>query len=79
MQFKPRQKMSLQGNVAENWRMFRQRLELFLTAKEAHKKADEEKIAMLLTTMGLEALERYNHVEFEESEDRKKYDTVISK
>lgn len=79
MEFKPPQSLSLQGNVAENWRIFRQRFELFLTAKEAHKKADEVKIAMLLTTMGPEALDRYNHLEFEEGEDPKKYNTVISK
>lgn len=79
MEFQPPQRLSLQGNVAENWRIFRQRFELFLTAKEAHKKHDEVKIAMLLTTMGPEALDRYNHLEFKEGEDPSKYETVISK
>ena len=48
--------LSLQGNPAENWRRWRQRFELYLTAKEADKKSDATKIAMLLSAIGPEAL-----------------------
>ena len=60
--FKPPEQLSLEGNPAENWRRWRQRFELYLLAKEAHEKADKIKIAMLLSSIGPEALERYNHL-----------------
>ena len=59
--FKPPEQFSLEGNPAENWRRWRPRFELYLLAKEAHEKADKIKITMLLSAIGPEALERYNH------------------
>ena len=43
------------------------------------KKPDETKIAMLLSAIGPEALERYNHFEWSEGEDRSKFDDVKAK
>ena len=59
--FRPPEQLSLEGNPPENWRRWRQRFELYLLAKEAHEKDDKIKIAMLLSAIGPEALERYNH------------------
>ena len=59
--FKPPQQLSLERSPAENWRRWRQRFELYLLGKEAHEKADKIQIAMLLSAIGPEALERYNH------------------
>ena len=79
MEFKPPDHISLQGNVAENWRNWKQRFDNFLIAKEAHKKDDMIKIAMLLTCIGPEALDRYNNFTYEEDEDKKKYAIVVKK
>ena len=63
--FKLPKYLSLQGNPAENWRWWRQRFELYLTAKEPDKKPDVTKIAMLLSAIGPEILERFNHFEWQ--------------
>ena len=84
--FKPPEALSLEGNPAENWRRWRQRFELYLAAKEATEKADSIKIAMLLSAIGPEVLERYNHFTWDEGtteapgpEDRKKYKDTVEK
>ena len=56
-----------------------QRFELYLVAKEKTEKPDETKIAMLLSAIGPEALERYNHFEWSEGEDNTKFDDVKAK
>jgi hypothetical protein len=60
MDFKPPENLLVQGNVADNWRLWRQCFQNFLLAKESHEKHDDIKIAMLLTCIGPEAVERYN-------------------
>lgn len=40
MDFKPPEALSLEGNVHENWKLFKQQFENFLIAKEASKKDD---------------------------------------
>jgi len=77
--FKLPEYLSLQGNPSENWRRWLQRFELYLVAKEETKKPDETQIAMLLSVIGPEALERYNHFEWSEGEDNTKFDDVKAK
>lgn len=68
--FKFPENLSLQGNPSENWRRWWiQRFELYVAAKEMTKKPDATKIAMLLTAVEPDALERYNHFEWQEGED----------
>ena len=43
--FKPPPELSLQGNPSENWRRWRQRFEVYLTAKDSNSKEDDIKIA----------------------------------
>ena len=54
-----------------------------MTTKEADKKPDATKIAKLLSVIGLEALERYTHFEWQteesEPEDKTKYKVVLKK
>ena len=59
--FKPPEQLGLKGSPAGNWRRWRQVFESYLLAKEAHEKANKIKITMLLSAIGPEALERYNH------------------
>lgn len=59
-QFKPPTPLLLTGNLAENWRRWEQRYLLYMTATGANTKPEPVKIAILLHTIGEEALEVYN-------------------
>ena len=64
---KPPEYLSLHSNVAENWRRLYQRFELYMLAIEADSKPNRTKIAILLSAIGPDALERYNHFKWDES------------
>ncbi|UYV66236.1 K02A2.6-like [Cordylochernes scorpioides] len=70
--------LALHGNVAENWRRFKQRLMLYLEATEKATKPDKLKVAILLNFIGEEALEVFNtfHLKEDEAEN---FDLVINK
>ena len=74
--FKLPKYLSPQGNPSENWRRWIQRFELYVAAKEMTRKPDATKIATLLSAVGPDALERYNHFIWQEGEDNEKYDHV---
>lgn len=59
-QFKPPSPLILTGNVAENWRRWEQRFQLYMTASGASSKNEKVKIAILLHTVGEEVLKVYN-------------------
>ena len=77
LDFKPPGSIGLEGNLAENWRLWKQRFTLWLTATESDGKDDKIKIAMLLASIGPEALERFNQFTYEAGEDQTKYDVVV--
>ena len=52
--------LSLNRNVAENWRLWKQRFNIYLLASDAVGKRDAVKIDMLLNFVGEDAPERYN-------------------
>ena len=52
--------LKLEGNLAENWRRWKQRYELFMTATEASKKSGKIQSSMLLHLIGEDALEVFN-------------------
>lgn len=61
---KPPPGLELQhGNLSENWRRFRQRLELFLAATEGASKAAEVQSSLFLHIAGEDAVEVYNTME----------------
>lgn len=57
---KPPGNLLLDGNVDENWRSFKQRFLLYLTAIGASSNSEERKVALLLTVAGPQAIEVYN-------------------
>ncbi|KAJ3609972.1 hypothetical protein NHX12_022066 [Muraenolepis orangiensis] len=60
-QFKPPSPLMLTGNPSENWHRREQRFRLYTTASGASERKDEKvKVAILLHTIGEEALEVYN-------------------
>ena len=79
LEFRPPDNISLSGNLAENWHLWKQRFNLFLTRTESDAKVDYVKIAMLLASIGPDVLERYNHFTFDEAagEDSKSYVQVM--
>ena len=71
--------LSLQGNLAENWRRWRQRFELYLTASGNDAKEEATKSAILLHVAGPEALEVYNTFTWEAEADKKKVKKIMDK
>ena len=71
--------LSFAGNVAENWRKWKQRFELYLTASGIGEKDDKIKSATLLHVAGEEALEIYNTFTWNEEGDDKKVAAVMAK
>ncbi len=78
-QFKSENHYTTKDNPAESWRCWKQRFELYLVTKEATEKADKIRNAMLLSAIGSEVLERYNHFTWADGEDNTKFDTVLAK
>ncbi len=77
-QIPPPSALQLTGNVAENWKRFRQRFELYLTAIGAGETPDTQKIAILVTVAGPDATEVYNTFTYTD-EEVDKYKVVLDK
>ena len=68
-QLKPPSSLLLSGNLAENWRRWEQRFKLYMTASGANEKDEEVKVAILLHTIGEDALDLFNTFTFADDED----------
>ncbi|CAB4014143.1 Hypothetical predicted protein, partial [Paramuricea clavata] len=68
---KPMGPLKMDGNVAENWRKWRQRWNLYAKASGANEKDEEIQCAIFLHTIGEEALEIYDTFTFTETEQDK--------
>jgi hypothetical protein len=71
--------LRLDGNLAENWRRWKQRFELFMTVTEASKKWGKIQSSMLLHLIGADALEVFNTFEFASDEDKEKTSEILKK
>ena len=71
----------MNGNIAENWRKFKQRFSLYCKATGADEKESDVQCSLLLHLVGAEALEIYNGFQFDpkKKEDPNKLDDVIAK
>jgi hypothetical protein len=69
--------LRLDGNLAENWRRWKQRFELFMTATEASKESGKIQSSMLLHLIGEDALEVFNTFEFAFDEDKEKTSEIL--
>nr|XP_022907482.1 uncharacterized protein K02A2.6-like [Onthophagus taurus] len=70
------QPLSLDGNVSENFKRFKQAFEIYLVAAEKDNKKDEIKIALLLNSIGEEAVQIYNNFKLSD-EEKKRYNKVM--
>lgn len=68
---KPIGPLRMDGNVAENWRKWKQRWVLYAKASGVDSKDEETQCAVLLHTIGEEALEVYDTFTFTEAEENK--------
>ena len=68
--------LSFTGNVDQNWKSFIQRFELYLTAINVDRKGDTQKIALLLTCAGAQAIDVYNTLDIDEND---KYEDIKTK
>lgn len=67
------------GNVAENWRIWCQKLRNFLIATEKNDKPDSTKIAILLNLLGDEGVSIFNTFRFEEGKSADKFEDVLER
>lgn len=69
--------MSFEGNIAENWKKWKQLFALYMMATGANNKTGEVKVAILLHVRGEEAVERFNTFTLTQ-EEKKGYEKVIT-
>lgn len=75
----PPHKLSLEGDVSENWKRFKQRFELYLEASGASEKSDKQKACLFLHVIGEDALEVYNNFAFANVDDNMKLEQILQK
>lgn len=71
--------LSFAGNVAENWRKWKKRFELYSTASGIDAKDQKIQSATLLHVAGEEALEIYNTFTWDKDGDDKNIDAIKAK
>ena len=71
--------LDLTGNLAENWKRFKQRFELYNVASGMSLKDDKSQTSMFLHVIGDGALDIYNTFVFESSGDEMKLEKVMEK
>ena len=71
--------LDLTGNLAENWKRFKQRYTLYNIASELTEKDDKTQTSTLLHIIGEAALDIYNTFIFESEDDSMKQDVVLKK
>ncbi|GBO00870.1 hypothetical protein AVEN_226930-1 [Araneus ventricosus] len=73
----PPRGLNFNGNMADNWRRFKQLFEIYLIASGNEAKSSEVKVAILLNAAGEEAVEVFNTFNLS-AEDRKDFDKVVN-
>ncbi|KAK3732947.1 hypothetical protein RRG08_002557 [Elysia crispata] len=71
--------LHLEGNLSENWRKWQQRFQLYLEAAELDRKPKKQQKAILLHTIGPDALELFNTFTFTDEEDTDDIHVIIKK
>ena len=68
---KPLDALNLNGDIAENWRCWKQRWNLFVIANGAHEKGENIQCATFLHMIGKDALNIYDTFTFTDNESNK--------
>ena len=75
----PPKPLSLDGNVVENWKIWKQDFNFYMVATEYENKDDKVKSSLLLHCIGQKCREIYNTLNFEAEGDNLKFDKIIEK
>jgi hypothetical protein len=80
-QFTKPAKLEFEGNVAENYRRFRQQFEIYMSATgfDARNVPKKKQAAILLNIAGEEAIEVFNTFTFAEDEDTDDPEDILAK
>ena len=71
--------LSMDGDVAGNWRKFKQRFNNYLIASGYSEKADKVKASLFLHLVGDDAVEVFKTFEFADPGDQEKLDKIMDK
>ncbi|TGZ52028.1 Uncharacterized protein DBV15_12119 [Temnothorax longispinosus] len=66
------------GNITENYKKFKQRVNIYMTANGLHQKSSEVKVAIFLNTIGEKGIDIFNNFRLNE-DDQKNSDLVVRK
>ena len=75
----PPRSLSVDWNLAENWKKFKQRFELYLGASGAVDKEDKIEAWLFLHVIGEDALDVYNNFKCENDGDNMKLKVILEK
>lgn len=78
MDLKAPKELCFDGNLNENWKVWKQELTLYITATEKTKKSDEIKSSILLSCIGKKGREVYNTFTIDD-ENKMKFDIILAK
>lgn len=76
---RPPQALNLEGNIAENWKLFKQKWNNYYIITRLDLQQQKYQVALLLHTMGDDALKVYNGFQFESDEDERTCQEIIDK
>lgn len=81
MELRHPEPLQLTGNLASNWKRFKQKFDLFLqaTTSKEHPRTESSKAALLLSVAGDDALDAFNTFQFVDGESQEDYETVVRK
>ncbi|KAK2549090.1 hypothetical protein P5673_030459 [Acropora cervicornis] len=71
--------LALTGNLAENWRQFKQQFKIYEIASGLARKDGKVRAMTLLHVAGSEALELYNTFQWDEDDDNTKVEKIMEK
>ena len=75
----PPEALNFDGNIADNWRRWKQRFEIFSLASGLSAKESKIQAATFLHVAGAEALEIYNTFTWDDDGDKSKVDKITEK
>ena len=76
---KPPKALSLEGNVSENWKIWKQNFDFYLLATECTTKSAGVKAGLFLHTVGDAGRQLYNTLVFDAAGDELVYDKIVQK
>lgn len=73
------ERMHFKGDIPANWKLWKQKFNLYLLVSGKKEKAGKVKIAVLLNILGNDGIQIYNTFEWSETEDKNSLDLVLAK